>query len=97
LGESNMKIVPALQMADLFAWCVNHNHAVTRDWHGALHALPWSSLYLDHARLIKPDPKAIEMTRLLNLPKRRTTEARIAKMKFEGGIPEIPKNLIPRR
>lgn len=97
LGESNMRIVPALQMADLFAWCVNHNHQVVRDWHGILHGLPWESLFLDYARLINPHPKAIEMTRKLNLPKRQTTERRIAKMKFDGDIPETPKNLIPRR
>jgi hypothetical protein len=95
LGESNMRVVPALQMADLFAWCVNHNHRVVRQWHIALHNLPWKSLFLDYALLIKPSPKAIDMTRAFGLPRRVSTEKRISKKKFQGDIPEIPIDLIP--
>jgi hypothetical protein len=96
IGESDMRDAPALQMADLFAWCVNHNHQVVRDWHAGIHYLPWHSLHLDYARLINPHPKAIEMTRAFNLPKRKTTEAIIAKMKGNPVIQEIPENLIPK-
>jgi hypothetical protein len=97
LGESNMRLVPGLQVADLFAWCVNHNHRVIRDWHGWVHGLPWRSLHLDYELLMKPHPRALEMTRELNLPKRVKTEVRIARMGREGQIPEVPHNLLPKR
>ena len=73
LGESDMRLVPALQVADLFAWCSNHHDNVSRDWHRRLNALRWQSLFLDYDLLIKPMPKAIEMSRSWNLPRRRPT------------------------
>jgi hypothetical protein len=73
LGEADMRVTPALQLADLFAWCINHNDAVTREWHGRLHSLPWDSLYLDYSLLLQPMPGALERTETWNLPKRRAT------------------------
>ncbi len=97
LGEADMRAVSALQMADLFAWCINHNHVVVRDWHKALHSLPWSALFLDYPKLIRPRPRAIELTRSLKLPQRQTTESRIEKMGMTGKVPDIPKNLLGRK
>lgn len=71
LGESDMRVVPALQAADLFAWCINHNDVVSREWHGRLHGLPWDSLYLDYDLLLKPIPGALERTAAWNLPRRK--------------------------
>jgi hypothetical protein len=47
VSEDISMYVPALQMADLFAWCINRNDNVSREWHGRLHSLPyWSPLFL---------------------------------------------------
>jgi hypothetical protein len=71
LGKSDMRVSPALQMADLFAWCINHNDNTRRDWHRKLNDLPWRSLILDYEHLTKPTPGALERTAAWNLPKRR--------------------------
>jgi hypothetical protein len=71
LGQSNMRVVPALQLADLFAWCITHNDAVTRKWHERLHDIPWDSLYLDYGYLVNPTPGALERTADWNLPQRK--------------------------
>jgi hypothetical protein len=72
LGESDMRNVPALQVADLFAWCINHNDDVRREWHARLNRLPnWSSTILDYDHLVKPTPGALERTAAWNLPKRK--------------------------
>jgi hypothetical protein len=73
-GESDMRLVPALQMADLFAWCINHNDKVPRQWHGELHSLPWKALSLDYDRLLKPKPGALEQVAAWNLPRRKLTK-----------------------
>ena len=74
LGESDMRLVPALQLADLFAWCINHNKNVTREWHGALHELPWQSLYLDFQMLLSPITGIPELVRSWKLPRRKPTK-----------------------
>jgi len=74
LEESDMKLVPALQLADLFAWCINHNNNVTREWHGKLHELPWHSLFLDYQMLLNPIKGIPELVRSWKLPKRKPTK-----------------------
>ena len=71
LSELDSRVTPALQLADLFAWCINHNDVVTREWHERLHALTWYSLYLDYDLLMKPAPGALERTAAWNLPRRK--------------------------
>jgi len=71
LATSNMKRVPALQVADLFAWSANHINDVRRGWHARLNRLDWYSLILDYRRLLKPTPGALEKLASWNLPKRR--------------------------
>lgn len=73
LGESNMRLVPALQAADLFAWCISHHNRVTRQWHARLHRLPWQAWYLDYLLLINPKKGALEMVKSWKLPKRKLT------------------------
>jgi len=66
--------VPAMQMADLFAWGVNKANQETRIWHKRLHKLEWDSLRLDYEQLINPNPRAQEMIASWKLPKRRPSE-----------------------
>jgi hypothetical protein len=73
IGEVDMRVSPALQIADLFAWCINHNDDTRRDWHRRLNGLDWRSLILDYEHLVKPTPGALERTAAWNLPKRRVT------------------------
>jgi hypothetical protein len=71
LGESDMRVVPALQVADLFAWCINHVDDVRRKWHGDLNRLPWESLVLDYNHLLTPNPDALERISTWKLPMRK--------------------------
>lgn len=71
VGESDSRLVPALQIADLFAWCINHVGDVRRKWHRRLNDLPWDSLILDYGLLLGPIPGALERTAAWNLPKRK--------------------------
>jgi len=72
LGKSDMRLVPALQIADLFAWCINHINKVVRNWHQELHRIPqWDSLILDYPHLLNPTPGALERIATWNLPKRK--------------------------
>ncbi len=73
IGELDMRDVPALQVADLFAWCINHNDDVRRKWHEQLHALPWDSHRLNEEELLNSTPGALERTVRWNLPKRKPT------------------------
>jgi hypothetical protein len=78
LGESDMHMLPALQMADLFAWCINRANQERRDWHKRLHSMDWHSLTLGYEELINPRPKALGMVARWNLPKRRSSERVLA-------------------
>ena len=62
VGESEMSVSPALQMADLFAWCINHQDNVRRDWHKRVGDLPWGSYILTYEYLMNPTPGALERT-----------------------------------
>ena len=71
LAEVNMRVYPAMQVADLFAWCANHIDDVRRNWHTRLNRLDWHSLVLDYRRLLNPIPGALERTAAWKLPLRR--------------------------
>jgi hypothetical protein len=73
--EVNMRHTPALQLADLFAWCISHNDEPNkRLWHRALNDLPvdpsWESVYMDENYLANPTPGALERTAEWRLPRR---------------------------
>jgi hypothetical protein len=74
LGESDMRLLPALQMADLFAWGINHANQEVREWHIRLHDLKWESAALEYEHLINPNRAAIDLIHSWKLPKRRATE-----------------------
>ena len=73
LGEADMRFTPALQMADLFVWCINHNDKVSREWYGRLNRLTWRSLCLRYENLLNPKKGALELVRSWNLPPRKPT------------------------
>jgi hypothetical protein len=70
LPAADSKLTPALQMADLFAWCISHNDNVNRWWDRVLNDLPRDSKYLDYGYLVNPTPGALERTTDSNLPRR---------------------------
>jgi hypothetical protein len=73
VGESDMRIVPALQAADLFAWAVNHQISgpVRYAWQKRLLAIPRQSELFDHARLSKPNVRNLAVVKSWKLPVRR--------------------------
>jgi hypothetical protein len=73
IGESNTAVSPALQIADLFAWCLNHKDNVRRDWHKRVNNLHWDSYILTYEYLIKPTPGALKRTAAWGFTKRRKT------------------------
>jgi hypothetical protein len=70
IGEANMRVTPAWQMADLFAWCISHNDRVLRPWHRRLHGLQWISLDLPYDLLLQPMKGVFERTAKWKLPVR---------------------------
>lgn len=83
VGEADSRYVPALQMADLFGWCVNRANQETRLWHVRLHDLVWQSRLLDYEHLIKPDPNALKRIASWKLPPRRSSVKNLSKPKRE--------------
>jgi hypothetical protein len=71
LAEANMRLFPPLQMADLFAWAISHNHRVSREWHRCLNDLDWKSLCLRYENLVRPIEGAAELIESWNLPRRK--------------------------
>jgi len=73
--------VPALQMADLFAWCINHVNKETREWHIRMHRLPWRAPLLDYEHLIKPIPRVLDSIASWKLPPRKSSVKNLSKPK----------------
>lgn len=70
LGESDMRLVPALQLADLFAWCGGHQPG-THLWHRRINDLHWAGLFLGYEHLLNPRPGILELINSWKLPARR--------------------------
>jgi hypothetical protein len=68
-----MRDVPALQAADLIAWCLNHQDSVSFYWQSELLDLRMESVLLDDAALSKPDPLTIEFIKHCKLPRSAPT------------------------
>lgn len=81
VDESISRYVPALQMADLFAWCINRANQETRKWHLRLHDLQWQSRLLDYEHLINPSQMALERAASWELPRRRSSVTNLSKPK----------------
>ena len=54
IGESDMRAVPALQAADLLAWCVGHQDNIAFEWQKELLGIDRIQEWLDYSELSKP-------------------------------------------
>ena len=70
LGESDMRLVPALQLADMFAWCGGHQPG-TYLWHKRANDLHWAGLYLGYEHMLNPRPGILDLMKSWKLPPRR--------------------------
>jgi hypothetical protein len=72
LCKCNAQQVYAMQIADLFAWCINHNDNATRNWHRKLNDLKsWWSPILDYEHLLYPMEGVLDLVKSWKLPERR--------------------------
>ena len=68
-----MRCTPALQIADLLAWCVSHKDNEPQfSWQAELLSRPWWAEKGTYEQLVKPRPGSLEKWRSFNLPKRKT-------------------------
>jgi hypothetical protein len=81
VGESSTADIPALQMADLFAWSINRANQEKRDWHRKLHDIPFQSALLDYDHLINPRRDRLEQIASWGLPPRRSSVKNLTKPK----------------
>jgi hypothetical protein len=70
-GESDSKVVPALQVADVFAWAVNHKDGIRGEWHRRVLAIDRDSQWLDYDGLMELDEGVVEKVASFKLPRRR--------------------------
>ena len=73
IGESDMRKAPALQLADLFAWCVSHKHKDLYEWQSNLLKVPRLDEWIDYSEAIKPIAGTAELVKTWKLPRRRPT------------------------
>ena len=71
--EADMRTQPALQMADLFAWCVSHKSTVQQKWHEAVLLIPRMEEWIGYADLVKPISGVAQLVGSWKLPKRKPT------------------------
>jgi hypothetical protein len=83
VSEDISMYVPALQMADLFAWGINRANQETREWHKRLHSLPYWSPLLDYEHLINPRKWVLETVASWELPRRKSSVENLSKPKRE--------------
>lgn len=69
--DLDMRVTPALQFADLLAWCVSHKQDVRTKWHERLLKNPHEEYLVGYDELIHPLPKTVELVTKWKLPKRR--------------------------
>lgn len=70
--SADMRLVPALQCADLFAWCRSHEGLEQRFcWQKEMEMLHWHDETTDYKRLMQPIKEMVDITRSFNLPKRK--------------------------
>jgi hypothetical protein len=76
IGQSDMRDVPALQMADLFAWCISHKNQKPRhNWQNRLlsqHAR-WVDDWFTYDQLINIIPGVSDLVKSWKLPGRTPT------------------------
>jgi hypothetical protein len=71
---SNMRNVPGLQLADLFAWGVNHrNDPNPPEWHSELLRMDRHDLWIDHTNVLNVNHSSQMEWRSWKVPQRRPT------------------------
>ena len=73
VGESDMRNVPALQIADLFAWCVSHKEKYLHKWQNDLLTLPRFDEWIEYGAAVRPIAGMAELVKSWKLPRRRPT------------------------
>lgn len=74
MTEVDMRYTPALQMADLVAWCCSHKQANPRyKWQNRLLSLNWIDDSFDYDRLLNPVQQSIDLVKTWKLPRRKPT------------------------
>jgi hypothetical protein len=74
IGESDMRHVPALQIADAFAWALNKSieeNQIRYDWQYQIQLISRDRDILDYVKLSAPIPKSIEKINAWKMPKRK--------------------------
>jgi hypothetical protein len=71
ITEVDMRMTPALQFADLLAWCISHKQDIRTKWHERMLKNPHEEYMVDYEQLMNPLPRAVELAKKWKLPKRR--------------------------
>lgn len=72
IKDADMRCTPALQIADLLAWCVSHKDDERQfSWQADLLSRPWWAEKGTYEQLVKHRPGSLEKWRNFNLPKRK--------------------------
>lgn len=74
ISESDMRHVPALQLADLYAWCQSHRNSAFKPWHLELLKTWFLWEWIDKNNLNSGDPAQQTTWSSWNLPKRKKTK-----------------------
>jgi hypothetical protein len=74
-SEADMKYFPALQLADLYAYCYGRKriNEPKFTWEKNLLEIPHNDAYANYEKLIKPNPEVVHLTRAMRFPKRAKT------------------------
>lgn len=75
IAQADMRDVPALQMADLFAWCYSHKKRTSRfRWQNRLLShRRWIDDWFEYDALVKVIPGVADTVKSWGLPRRRPT------------------------
>jgi hypothetical protein len=74
IEELDMRHSPALQMVDLFAWCMSHRHKQPRyRWQNRLLSHKWIDNWLTYDSLSNPIQSTVDLVKTWKLPPRKPT------------------------
>jgi hypothetical protein len=73
--EADARFVPALQVADLFAYCYSHKRdtGTQRIWQRRILSFPSKEAYADYPNLIRPRTEIVSAIKSMRFPRRKPT------------------------
>jgi hypothetical protein len=73
VGEADSKVVPALQAADLLAWCINtmYDGGIKRDWQRRMLKIDRDSQVFRYSMLSHPNKEHVDIIASWKLPRRK--------------------------